>query len=433
MSLKPESSNFVGLGTNRMWLLRNLFSGKLRQSLLISGADGLIIVLQFATSVLVARALLPSGRGELATILLWPTFFFTFIASGLRFSLMYHVGAYPRQRPDIIKITAYIGLVLSLISAVLNYFLLDLVLSNSTIETIALTKLLGCFMPVLFFAGFLPSILQGQQRYHLWNLVRIADPLIYLVLVAFLFSNNQVNLFNVTSAFVVTKFVITAILFTNISFRGASRRFNWRLARSIFGYLLKCLPTGWMGQTNNQLDQMLLSSFFPPQYLGWYRISVSTANLLRVMPMGLQRMVLPDVANESSPSRRVSYVYDSLKKSVTLTLIAFVPALILIGPVIVHAYGNSFDNSIIPAQILLFGVILVSLNGILVNAFRGFGRPMTSLVAEGIGVVVTVVGLIVLLPLMGLKGAAITTVLSYAATFALLLLAFQKHTKILIR
>lgn len=407
-------------------IYRKLSRGRLTTSLGTSGVDGMMMVTQFATGVVVARALSPVGRGELATVLLWPTFFFTFIASGLRFSLMYHLGAYPEKRDQVVYIAAAFGVCASLLVAILNYVLIGSILTQSDPLVIALTQLLGCFMPVLFFAGFLPSILQGERRYKLWNTIRLIDPLANLVLLSLLFFFDLLSVFSAAAVFLVVKACIMAFLFGSVRVRRPSGTFDWQLVKSIGVYLIKCLPTGWMGQANSQLDQMLMSAFFPPQVLGLYRIAVSSSNLLRILPMGIQRIVLPETANTRSSSEKLLGIKSYLSKGALFTGVGLLPAFVLIGPAICIAYGPDFIDSIMPARILLFGVFFAGLVGIFVNGMRGLGKPMISLWAEGFGAVITIAGLLVLLPVLGINGAAVTTVIAYSATFIMLLATYSR-------
>lgn len=74
--------------------------------------------------------------------------------------------------------------------------------------------------------------------------------------------------------------------------------------------------------------------------------------------------------------------------------------------------------------------MLLGSNYILSDGIRGLGHPLIPSAAEVIGVIVTVAGLIILLPRYGLTGAASASIISYAATLFVLLAGIRKVTKL---
>ena len=67
-------------------------------------------------------------------------------------------------------------------------------------------------------------------------------------------------------------------------------------------------------------------------------------------------------------------------------------------------------------RILLIASIALGTGRVLEAALKGANRPLDAGIAEGAGLAVTAVGLAVFLPILGLKGAAITSLLAYSIT-----------------
>ena len=139
-----------------------------------------------------------------------------------------------------------------------------------------------------------------------------------------LFAFDLASLTNITATFVACKFIILACSGRYMRFSRVAS-LDRAACRSMFGYMGKCLPTGWMGQANTQLDQMLLSVFFKPELLGLYRVAVSAANFMRFVPIGFQRTVLSQTAAINKEESQIRHIFRTAKQGVLLTLLAIVP------------------------------------------------------------------------------------------------------------
>jgi O-antigen/teichoic acid export membrane protein len=76
-------------------------------------------------------------------------------------------------------------------------------------------------------------------------------------------------------------------------------------------------------------------------------------------------------------------------------------------------YGQAYLPSVWPAEILTVATVFVGIGQAWGSSFRGGGAPKVPAVAEMISLLITCAGLIVLLPYLGIIGAAITSFLAY--------------------
>jgi len=74
------------------------------------------------------------------------------------------------------------------------------------------------------------------------------------------------------------------------------------------------------------------------------------------------------------------------------------------------------------------GIVFFSAHTVLANYFSGTGKPKYNLYASLIGLSVTIVSAFVLIPLLGIRGAAITTTLTYTALFVYQWIVFHRLT-----
>ena len=107
-------------------------------------------------------------------------------------------------------------------------------------------------------------------------------------------------------------------------------------------------------------------------------------------------------------------------------LLLVVPFVLLAGPVIGLFYGDQFDSAVAPAQVLVIGMLLGSGAGVASGYLYGRGRPGLNSWALGLGLAATVVLDILLIPPLGVMGAAIASTTTYLlADLALIVLLLR--------
>ncbi len=101
----------------------------------------------------------------------------------------------------------------------------------------------------------------------------------------------------------------------------------------------------------------------------------------------------------------------------TLTLLisgAISLIIIVAAPALIHLlFGEAFVRGAGVARILLVAAVPLSANRAIEGVLRGIGRPLDAGIAEIVALAATVVGLAVLLPLLGLTGAALSSLVAY--------------------
>jgi len=112
-----------------------------------------------------------------------------------------------------------------------------------------------------------------------------------------------------------------------------------------------------------------------------------------------------------------------MPKATLLTSGAVAPLWIAASFVIPAVYGSQFKPAIVPAQIILLGLALDGLGGVITGFLYGIGRPGLNSCAMAVGLAVTVILDVVLIPRYGAPGAAVASAVAYL-TATLTLVSF---------
>jgi O-antigen/teichoic acid export membrane protein len=201
-------------------------------------------------------------------------------------------------------------------------------------------------------------------------------------------------------------------------FRGATAP-SYRLAREVSVYGLRQQVGGVMTLLNLRLDFILLSLMAGPAVLGVYAIASKVAELLKIPGMALTYVLYPRYAR-LGPQAAAARVRSLMTKATLITAVGAVPLALSAGIVIPAAYGAEFQDAVLPAQIIVAGLVLDGLGGVLTAYLYGIGRPGLNSWAMAAGLAVTVALDLLLIPSHGAVGAAVASAVAYlTSTFAL--------------
>lgn len=193
-----------------------------------------------------------------------------------------------------------------------------------------------------------------------------------------------------------------------------------RLARTIASYGTRGQVGGLIMLLNLRLDFAFLGAMAGPAVLGTYSVASKYAEMLRLPGTALTWVCYPQLASVSAAgasSRARRYLRPAL---LTISL-AVVPAFVLSDPVITLLYGAQFADAVPQVHVLLAGMMLGGAAGVASAYLYARGRPGTNSLALGMGLAVTVVLDLVLIPAHGALGAAWASTTAYLLADAVLI------------
>lgn len=375
----------------------------------------------FATSFLLAGILLPEGRGQYALLVLVPGMLNALGQLGLPSAMSFFAGR--GMRLDQLQ---RLGWALALgLSAVLigGTILLLPILSRSVLQPVAGDLVLASLaaVPFQFATAFAGSTLIGRQRLRNYNLINVAQSALMLVGVVVLVGGLDLG---VGGALV--SYVSVAIL--------AAIATAWELARIVrsepsdgptvnlggfVSYGLKIYPASVTGYFSYRADILVLGAMLgDAAAIGLYTFAVSLAELAFMVPDSVSTVFFPRVAGMDRRSA------DALAPQMSrftllvtaLAVIALVPAAWVATHVVLPAYAESMPAFLV----LLPGVMALSVSKVLAGYIGGLGLPLMVARASVTNLVVNLAANLLLIPVFGIIGAALASLISYVVHATLL-------------
>ena len=268
------------------------------------------------------------------------------------------------------------------------------------------------------------SFLQGENDMRGANLAIAAEEAlflpVYVLLLPFLHGTGLLM-----SALVGADVLVTAGIVIRLGRRGFMRgwkRPDARLAVEIGHYGIRGQVGGMLSLINLRLDVVILGALVGPGTLGVYAVASKYAELLRLPGLAITYVFYPRLAvrDRAEAGRDVAAL---LPRAFVLTVLAAIPLAAAV-PLLPVVYGHAFVGAIVPAYILLFGLVGEGVAGLVSAYLYGVGRPGANSLALGVSVVVTVVLDLALIPHFHAVGAAFASATAYLTSSAALLFCY---------
>ena len=138
----------------------------------------------------------------------------------------------------------------------------------------------------------------------------------------------------------------------------------------------------------------------------------------------LLQVLFPKVASDA-PQKAPERIRRTLRLNLGITGSGALILALACPFVLPLLFGAKFKPAVLPAIILLFGTVLLGCNYVISDGLRGLGRPLWPSIAEAIGVVVTLAGLMLFLRQFGIVGAAVVSVAAYMSVLFVLSLGLR--------
>jgi len=178
-----------------------------------------------------------------------------------------------------------------------------------------------------------------------------------------------------------------------------------------------------------RLAQMFMAASLDPRSLGLFAVALAWGNMAGPLTHAVGVVLFPDIASRSTEAEKGTAMARGLRLSMLLTgsLSLF---LFLATPYGVPAlFGEEFAPAVPSAMVMVVAGGIMGIKMILDQGLRGWGKPEAVLVGELIGLAATMLLLPSLLFRFTVIGAAISSLVGYAATTAYLVHKARRLTK----
>ncbi len=383
-----------------------------RQAAGTYGTQLLMAVLGLVSSIIVARALGPSGRGDYAVAVAISAVGVQFLNLGLPSANSYFVSQDRTLLPALLANSLYasflFGGAAALVVGAAFYFW-----SHAPLHG-ALLGLSLLWIPFSLAYLLTVNLLMGLLEVRRYNIVELLNRVlatVFIIVVIMLGARSPAAVFLAVLLALILGFGIAILALKkfvhahpSLSLDLFRRNFQlgWRVYLScLFAFLLI------------RVDLLMVRSMLGATAAGYYSISGTVADYLFLLPVAVGAILFPKLSAVPNDEQKRALTL----KAVATTGLGLLTLLLMLGLsakwVVPVLFGTAFTPAVLPILLLLPGILFLGLQVVLVQYVNSCGFPVSVVVLWVLATVLNIGANLWTIPRYGINGAAVVSSISY--------------------
>ncbi|MFH0875111.1 MAG: flippase [archaeon] len=405
-------------------------------------------IIAYLIRVIYARTLTPAEYGLFYAVLGFLNFFIIFRDLGLSETLIKYIPEFELKN-DKSKIKSAIVLVcivqfgMSILFVSAFFLLSDFLAVNyikgvdaslySTVSSII--KIVGLSFLVDGFGEVIVNSLNGLQKtkyYALEDFLRNLATLIIVLLLINHIDNVNIPAFAQLGAFAITCIVMIVLFLKSFDFFKYKINIDKKLIKLMFSYSLKILIGTGAGIMIGYASTIILTVFAGVESVGIFNVALPTSMLLFIFSRPFGQILSPMASelwakNEKEKIKEIlSLVYHYLFILILPIVMTFISYPDLIIRIVfgskylashLSIFGQSISQASLAMQILAGGMIFLVFAQINFGVIASIGKPLLRTKAAYVSAITGIICALLLVPTIGVVGAAIATAISNAVLY----------------
>jgi antigen flippase len=385
-----------------------------------------VMGINFVTGVLVCRLLAAEGRGQIAAIGAWCQIFGWAAGMGFYEAITFMRAKNSHEPRRILGSAVLVTLIFGTVAMVVAELLVGRGFNQQTPDVIRLARFWMLTIYLAVGGSMCNAMITGNHEFGLLNVLRVVQPMAYLIGLAALWIAGCFSVLAVMSVATGCELAVTGYLFVRLLRTIGIGLPTRAILREGLAYGIRVQGALFAALANARLDIMLMPGLLAAGAIGLYSVSTNLSGIIVALLGSFGVVIFPTAARAGSKgglaivTRSLRFVFWA---GLTGSAVFFV-----LCPWMLHwVYGPKFDGAVPSLRLLLPGVVAVAATKIVDSGLQAVNKPQRASYAQIVGLVVTLAGLYLTLKPMGINGAALTSTLSYTSSFAVALWYLSKE------
>jgi O-antigen/teichoic acid export membrane protein len=390
--------------------------------------------LAIATGVIIARSLGPEGKGIYAVAFMLPGLVLTFGGLGLNHSLIYQIGRKHLTLEQALGTIIVLDIVLSVVLMALTLTLAPL-LSGTLVRGVPFNLILltTLSIPSALMLGHLRDILRALGRFQIYSIFVFLENVVKLMAFLILIAFSSLTLSRVIVVQLALGLILAIVCLGAVARHLSGKlRPHLKAVRTLLSFGLRTHVSSIFANLERRFDILLLNAFLFPAQVGLYTVAVGAAQLVLYTTDSMGTVLFPRVSS-SSREQVHQFLPRISRMSILLSALVGVGLVIVGKPLISLLYGPDFEASYTAMVILVPGIVMLTLSRVGEIYLKGVGRPGVVSAVTVVSFAVNLGANLILIPLLGIRGAALASSISYSLGACLVLIIFLQDSKLSVR
>ena len=373
-----------------------------------------VVIIGMATSIIIARILGPEGRGEYAVAITISGIGVQLGNLGLHSANTYYIA----QNKEIIAPIINNSIIVSFLGgAIVSMIIYPFIIIFDFMQITNTILLFLCLFSIPLGLAYLllQNILLGINEVQVYNKIEIEAKVFSIVLLLLLIIVNYVNATSIFFITLLTSFIgILLVLLKLNKFVTIKIKFSANIFMNCYFYGIKSYVACLFSFLVLRADLLMVKHFLSLQEAGYYSIALNIGDMLFLFSTTLGTILFPKLSAMKNTREKYLFTHKNLR-CFTPFIIALSLISIYTAPLMVEIlFGLSYIPAVSAFILLVPGIAILSLNSIYMNFFASTGMPWVTIYSPLLALILNVFLNMKLIPILGVNGAAISSVISYS-------------------
>ena len=305
-----------------------------------------------------------------------------------------------------------------ILNATLVRFIAFLVVAVALVIFAALSSSISLLLLIALFACIFQTFEaynQAFQRNYITVFVRISVTVTFLVIKLFLLWHGDVEKQGILMVFVGEFFLYFSVGFwVSTKLRVNLSLINLQEIKILVSGSVFLLASGFAEILNLRIDQVMIAEYIGSEAVGQYSVGVRFIEFSVMFAAAIAAAYYPKLA---ALQRSDAEFYAGIRMINLVMLVlatCFIVVLYFLGPTLISIFfGNGFDEAKIVMLYLLPCVYLLFFRVVISKWIVATGTYWYSLFSHSFGAIVNIILNLLLLPIWGITGAVVASLISY--------------------
>lgn len=197
------------------------------------------------------------------------------------------------------------------------------------------------------------------------------------------------------------------------------KKFNWNLMKKMLVYSIPLIPNSIAWWLNSSSDRFFIVLFLGATANGLYAVANKIPSLLTLVTSVFMQSWQISTVEEYSQKDRNLFFSKIFKYFSNFLFAGSIVILLFLKPILKYMVSPIYYESWKVVPFLMLAVIYSSLAGFLGTMYTASKKTVPVMVTTIFGAFINVIFTIILVPLLGLNGAAVANVVSFVVVFLL--------------
>jgi O-antigen/teichoic acid export membrane protein len=376
-----------------------------------------------------ALVLQPAGKGVFTTVRTSAEFAMAIASVGIGKSLTYYIGRGQFEKATLMRTGLTLCVLEGILATLIFVYMLLLVSGSEGFSVSNAAFLLLVALPIPFINAmnnWAGGYLRGRQEIFRIN---TATALRFMLNCSLIVTFALLGILMPATALLGG--LLGALAMLGVYAFGLAREavpklpgFDWTLTRALVAYGFTYQICSALQDMHYRIDILLIASYLGDVEVGYYSLSLNTAQLIWQLPQAIGLVLLPYLASIQNSERSIERTAAVSRIATFFIVLSAIGLGLVAGWLLPLVYGSAYEPSVLPLRLLLPGIITGGLLLVIGSHFLVQQKQIQFIAITGSGLLLNIGLNMAVIPVLGIHGAAvvssITATLMYVASIVYL-------------